>query len=40
MLKRYQSYLNSRVAAAVAQCVKAFAPQAEVWVLESQPRQT
>ena len=26
--------------AAVAQSVRAFAPQAEGWVLESQPRQT
>ena len=28
------------ICAAVAQCVRAFAPQAEEWVFESQPRQS
>ena len=34
------SYTNVPVAAEVAQWVRAFAPQAEGWELESPPRQT
>ena len=37
LLQHFTKYLS---AAAVAQSVRALAPQAEGWVFESQPRQT
>ena len=36
----YIQYEDKNVTAAVAQWVRALAPQAEDWVFESQPRQT
>ena len=36
----YNSTIQTVFAAALAQWVRAFAPQAEGWVFESQPRQT
>ena len=39
--RRSESFLGDvRTAAAVAQWVRAFAPQAKGWMFESQPRQT
>ena len=39
IVKQFDYHIFFKLAAAVAQWVRAYAPRAEVWVFESQPRQ-